>query len=54
MGILDILSNIGGTIGLFLGGSLFSIIESLAIVILMVISLIKTLLFFCNSQQKVK
>ena len=54
MGILDILSNIGGTIGLFLGGSLFSIIESTAIMILMFISCVKTMLFFCNSQQKVQ
>ena len=54
MGILDILSNIGGTIGLFLGGSLFSIIESTAIAILMLISLLKTMLFFCNSQEKVQ
>ena len=27
MGILDILSKVGGMLGLFLGGSLFSIIE---------------------------
>ena len=36
--LLDILSTIGGTIGLFLGGSLFSIIETLAIVSLLFIS----------------
>ena len=54
MGILDILSNIGGTIGLFLGGSLFSIIESVAIAILMVISVTKSILLFCNSQNKVQ
>ena len=54
LGILDILSNIGGTIGLFVGGSLFSIIETLAIFVLMIFSIIKTILFFCNSQEKVQ
>ena len=54
MGILDLISNIGGTLGLFVGGSLFSIIETLAIFILMIFSFIKTVLFFCNSQSKVE
>ena len=53
LGILDMISNIGGTIGLFVGGSLFSIIETIAIFILMIFSVLKTILFFCNSQSKV-
>ena len=54
LAILDLISNIGGTLGLFVGGSLFSIIETLAIFILMIFSIIKTILFFCNSQSKVE
>ena len=54
MAILDLISNVGGTIGLFVGGSLFSLVETLAIIIVMIFSLIKTILFFCNSQSKVQ
>ena len=47
--ILDILSTIGGTIGLFLGGSLFSIIETLVIIGLLLVSFSKSLFFLCQS-----
>ena len=51
--ILDVLSTIGGTIGLFLGGSLFSIIETLVIICLLLVSFSKNLflLFKSNSCQ---
>ena len=47
MGILDILSKVGGMLGLFLGGSLFSIIEILYHAFLM-FSQITKLLFLDN------
>ena len=50
--LLDILSTIGGTIGLFLGGSLFSIIETLAIIGLLFISLSKKFVTLCKSNNK--
>ena len=50
--ILDILSTIGGTIGLFLGGSLFSIIETLAIVGLLFVSVSKNFVVFFKSNNK--
>ena len=50
--LLDILSTIGGTIGLFLGGSLFSIIETLAIVALLLVSVSKSLVCLWKSNNK--
>ena len=50
--ILDILSTIGGTIGLFLGGSLFSIIETLAIFGLLLVSFSKSLVCLWKSNNK--
>ena len=54
LAILDLISYIGGTLGLFVGGSLFSIIETLAIFILIIFSVVKTILFLCNSQSNVE
>ena len=50
--ILDILSTIGGTIGLFLGGSLFSIIETLVIIALLFVSFSKSLFLLFKSNNK--
>ena len=50
--LLDILSTIGGTIGLFLGGSLFSIIETLAIIALLLVSVSKSLVYLWKSNNK--
>ena len=50
--LLDILSTIGGTIGLFLGGSLFSIIETLAIIGLLFVSVSKNFIFLFKSNNK--
>ena len=50
--LLDILSTFGGTIGLFLGGSLFSIIETLAIFGLLLVSFSKSLVCLWKSNNK--
>ena len=52
--ILDILSTIGGTIGLFLGGSLFSILETLVIIGLLLFSFSKSLFSLFQSILVVK
>ena len=48
-GFLDILSTVGGMLGLFLGGSLFSIIELIYDGTLVFNSMIKLLFVLCNS-----
>ena len=49
MGILDILSKVGGMLGLFLGGSLFSIIEIFYHAFLMFSQMTKLMFILCNS-----
>ena len=49
MGILDILSKVGGMLGLFLGGSLFSIIEIVYHAFLMFSQLTKFVFILCHS-----
>ena len=48
-GFLDILSTVGGMLGLFLGGSLFSIIELIYDGTLVFNSMMKLLFVLCNS-----
>ena len=49
MNFLDILSTVGGMLGLFLGGSLFSIIELIYDGTLVFNSMMKLLFVLCNS-----
>ena len=48
MNVLDIFSTVGGMLGLFLGGSLFSIIELIYDSTLIFNSIFKALFVLCN------
>ena len=51
MGLLDILSTVGGMLGLFLGGSLFSLIELVYDSTLVLTSMTKAVFILCNAFQ---
>ena len=51
MNVLDILSTVGGMLGLFLGGSLFSLIELIYDSTLVFNSISKALFILCNTFQ---
>ena len=44
----DLLSNIGGSLGLYLGGSLFSFFEFTGVVILLFVSAVNGIFKICN------